>query len=292
MNRWFVSVPVWGDRCVDVFCATALPALERAILMVPDLDVRLVVHTDNPRRIKDSATEIKIEPRGVPAGLRDFDCLSNAHRDVLEMSCFDDVVVLLTADMVVSEMALSRCRDIFNSDDGKRVVACACMRTNQEGLIRSTSDARQLLEWGWNNRHLMTEASTWPDGHTVDLSRIYFEEEGSVVTRNALPHPLAVKIDRRRIAFSPTVDANLVENFSEDEIHVECSPDELGVIELSPINKYFDVVHMSMKERWAEGLFIVHHAKQRWLAGHRILLVGDLDNRNFPDVKVMDRVLR
>ena len=87
MARWLISTPVWGERYVNVFCATTLPAINAAAtpLVAAGHDVRLVAHTDQPEKI-GAATNLAFDPRPVPAGLRDFDCMSQAHREVLGMA--------------------------------------------------------------------------------------------------------------------------------------------------------------------------------------------------------------
>src|SRR3990167_8810736 len=112
MVRWLISVPVWGERYVEEFCAAALPALERSVIALtkarPDIDVRLIVHTDSPDRVR-GATGLTVEARPLPVGLRDFDCMSQSHREVLSSGLRGDIVVLFTAGAVISEGGLLYC---------------------------------------------------------------------------------------------------------------------------------------------------------------------------------------
>ncbi len=292
MPRWLVSVPVWGERCIEVFCSTALPALEKAVLHLQqesDIDVRLVVHTDNPRRIRDGATEIVIEERPVPAGARDFDSLSEAHRDVMRMACRDDRVALLTADLLISKQGLQLCEEIL-APPGKNIVVCCGIRAKQEGRLPATDSAQMMMQWAWNNAHPITQSSTYPDGKSTDLSRMYFQEGGIVVARLALPHPIAIKIDGRLLKFSPTVDASLVQNYSASDTHVVTETDRLALVELSPADKDFQEADYSIESRLDQGGVVMKDPAQRWLAGHRVSLIGNRDN-TYVDIKVMKGVL-
>lgn len=270
--RWLVSVPVWGERCVDEFCAAGLPALDRAIAALPaSVDARLIVHTDQPERVV-AASSSRVEPRPVPAGSRSFDCMSQAHREVLGLGLRGDSVVLLTAGSVVSEQALVHClREL--SDDRARLVMCASPRVCSVGPIPDTGDAQALMDWAWANRHPMADDSTWPSGRSRDLSRVYFVgSEGLVVTRQALPHPLAVRIDGRQLRFTPTIDANLMHCFHLSEIRLitECS--RLAVIKLTASDRYSDSVDASIEDRAHAGLVMIGNAHQRWCVQRRITL--------------------
>ncbi len=292
MPRWLVSVPVWGERCIEVFCSTALPALEKAMLHLQErsgIEARLVVHTDNHRRIRDGATEIEIEERNVPAGARDFDSLSEAHRDVMRMACRNDRVALLTADLLVSKDGLQLCEEIL-SPDGKNLVMCCGIRAKQEGRLPATDSAQVMMKWAWENAHPITQSSTYPKGKTTDLSRLYFEEDGNVVARLAMPHPIAVKIDGRNLPFSPTIDASLMQNFCAADTHLVTMTDRLALVELSPVDKDFQETEHSIKIRLDHGGVVMKDPAQRWLASHRVSLLGNKSNITIDD-EVMKEVL-
>lgn len=293
--RWLISVPAWGPRCVDVFCATALPALERAMNYLdaarPGEESILVVHTDQPEGVIQSATQIKIEPRPVPVGLRDFDCLSQAHREVLGMACRGDVVVLLTADLVVSERGLFYCAGAL-ADPQKMLVACAGVRALQEGKLPDTTSAAVLMAWAWENRHPITEACRWPDGDSADLSRVYFmaEDDYAVSARLALPHPLAVRIDGRPLRFSPTIDANLIQCFAPHEIHMATDCHALALVELSPRDKDYQRAGQTIAERTQQGQYQIPDKMQRYCFNHRVTLRGR-SGLDCGDGSVVDTVL-
>jgi len=282
MPRWLISVPVWGERCVNVFCATALPALENSILRLQkdhNIDAVLVVHTDEPNRIISGATQISIEPRPLPAGARDYDCMSQGHREVLSMmACRQDRVALLTADLIISENGLSFCERRLQAGD-KWLICCASIRVLEEGLIPSTSDNRALMKWAWDRRHPMTTEATWPNGRIGDMSRLCFTKAANVNTRVCLPHPLAVKVVSRPLKFTPTIDTNLMQNFHQGEIHVVNNPDDLVLFEMSPRDKDFGIGEKTMQQRFHEGtLGRVGNPLQRWVLNQRITVLGNGDD--------------
>jgi hypothetical protein len=135
-----------------------------------------------------------------------------------------------------------------------------------------TTNAAKLLEWAWDNRHQLTADASYPNGKAVDLSRVYFDVDGYVIARLALPHPLAVLVDGRTLPFSPTIDANLIQNFHPSEIHLETQPDALALVELSPVDKTGTTAGLSIKDRVASGEFVIDDPMQRWCADHRVVL--------------------
>lgn len=282
VTRWLISAPVWGERYVEEFCATALPALDQAVEHLRrsadlsyDPDVRVVVHTDQPERIA-GASGSPIECRPIPAGARDFDCMSQAHREVLGMALRGDVVVLLTAGAIISARGLSYCAERLAENDRLRAVLCAVPRVLAQGQVPDIEDAQGLMDWGWQNRHPMVDECTWPGGRSADLSRTFFVGDGGVVvTRQFLPHPLAIRIDGRPLRFTPTIDANLIHCFDMTEMHVATDCRELAMLKLTPADKGYDLVDTSMRERAALGALVVSNSHQRWCASHRIQLRGD-----------------
>ena len=234
-RTWLVSVPVWGDRFRDIFASVGLPMLRHAADVLGE-HVRLIVHTDLPELMHRQAVgSMHLETYPVPAGQQWFHSMSRAHRDTIASAQPGDAVVILTADMTMSENALAACRTRF--DQGKRLVCVNATRTNDEKMLPYRPTSRALSEWAWANRHPMVRDCTWPDGRAPDLCRVYFEKDESAVCRLWLAHPLALMFDGRRTDFGPTVDCNMVTNYQPNEVHVVTDPDELCAIELSPPSK-------------------------------------------------------
>jgi hypothetical protein len=280
VRRWLISVPAWGDEFTARFGAIGLPMLRAAAARLND-DRKLIVHTDRPEMMEKFYSDVlPVEVRPVPGGQQWFHSLSRAHREVISMACIDDVVVFLTADMTVSENALTACGDAFQR--GKRLVCCNATRAIDEGLLPHRPSSRALSEWGWFHRHDMTKACTWPTGTDEDLPRVYFERGGNVVARLYLPHPLAVVIDGRPLHFAPTVDCDLIANFEPEEIHMVTSPDELAALELSPRSKLSGSrdahepparpSRTPMPERYANQN--LGHRIYRWAVSHRVVVCG------------------
>ena len=291
MSRWLISVPVWGERYVEEFCAAALPTLQSAagvLNMTHAVDVRLIVHTDQPDRIR-TATSLVVETRPVPAGARDFDCMSQAHREVLATGMRDDVVVLLTAGAVISGNGLRYCADVLADNSQLHLILCAVPRVLQEGPLPDTADARGLMAWAWDHRHPIVTDCTWPDGRSADLSRTFFEREGTVVTRQCLPHPLAVKIDGRRVNFTPTVDANLMQCFGLSEMHLVQDCKALALIKLSPPDKGHQLVAGTMRARLENYELRIPDPVQRWCLGHKVVLVGE--PRDCGDAAFVEKIM-
>lgn len=274
MPRWLISVPVWGESYVNEFASASQPSLDRAVAALVSLGVeaRIILYTDQPQRLLGSGGP-STECRPVPSGARDFDCMSQAHRDTMNSALHGDVVVLLTAGTIISEQGLVYCLDAL-SNPQKRVVLCAVPRVLAQGQLPDTSDAQVLMRWAWENRHPMTSACTYPDGRSVDLSRTYYpDSRGGVVTRVFLPHPLAVKMLGRPPSFTPTVDCNLMNNFDPSELHMATDCLRLAMVKLTPADKGFQVSSSSMKDRMVSGL-VVSDMHQRWCAAHRVVLCG------------------
>lgn len=260
---------------MEEFCATTLPALIRAtnaLVSARRAEVRLIIHTDCPERVEGVAGP-SAELRAPPAGMQYFDCMSQAHREVLSMGLRGDVVVPLTAGAVISEQGLVYCADVLDNDRLK-VILCAVPRVLSVGPIPDTGDAGHFMRWAMDNQHPMTKECTWPHGRSVDLSRTFFRSGGSIVTRLALPHPLAIRMDGRRPNFTPTIDANLIQCYDPIEMHMAVDCDRLALIKLTPADKAFQRSERTMRERLENYELRIDDSVQRWCLGHKVVLAG------------------
>jgi hypothetical protein len=276
-----------------VFCATTLPAIniaaqrliEQSFLAGHPVDVRLVVHTDCPEQIM-AGTQLTCDPRPIPAGLRDFDCMSQAHREALAMACRGDVVSLMTADAVPVAGALAYAAAVLENPQ-MMIVMCAAMRALEEGHIKTT-EGPEFMAWAWAHRHPITEQTIWPEGHAGDLSRMHFTDGEAVTTRMCLPHPLAVRIDGRPLAFTPTVDVNLMQCFHHSEMHLAPRCDECALVELSPRSKTDNVVTKTIRERLRAGELRIPDPLQRWCLNQRVIITGP--DRDCGDEALSDHI--
>jgi hypothetical protein len=250
--RWLISCPVWGDRHVGAFAACGLPAMMRAIRALgPGESVKAIFHSDrDDASWRSLVGDIDLAVLPIIPGAW-YESLSGGHKAVLEMAQPGEIVVLLTADTVISDNALAACRARFQQ--GKKAVFVDVPRAVLDRYLERAAtpepSSRALAAWGWANRHDMTRDMEWPDGLADPLARVYFERGGNVVARIWLASPLAVLCDGRALPFSPTADSDLIANFRWEEIHLVTDPDELAWIELSP----FVQTAPSRAERQAAG---------------------------------------
>lgn len=243
--NWLIVVPVWGDRYLRVFHEVTFPALRRAMEHVSN--AKLIVYTDDPLNLQG----VDVEYRSVPGPDRSFMSLSNAHRDAIRSAQLGDRLSLLTADLIVSSGSFTACEKRF--ERGYKLVCCAGMRVDEAYPPPSTESGSELLAWGWKHRHPMTIECTWPDGHSYDLSRMYFTDGEAVCCHLTLPHPFAFIKGKKPINFAPTIDVNVAANFMLDSICLITNPDEVAMIELSPRDKDF-VLTQTMRARFDGNL--------------------------------------
>lgn len=285
MSRWLISVPVWNDVYRGTFLRAGLPSIEKAAVAIGG-DVSIVLHTDQPDFLNGKTSLIVRVPR-LPEG-SDFVRLSSCHREVMAMANPGDRVMLLTADLMISQGALVHAESVFATQP-KKIIMCAGIRAILGKTPPPTESAREMLDWAWDHRHPITEQSVYPHGRSVDLSRMYFTMGTTVVSRQVLPHPLAVVIDGRGLAFTPTIDSNLVQNFQASEIYVSTHPDELALVELSPEDKDFHLSEFTMQSRLDTGV-LVSDVMQQFMFRHRIGIKGSLVDCG--DEEIVERTIK
>lgn len=295
MTVWVVALPVWGERYLSIFEQAAWPALKIALGELNGDRIILAIHTDQQDRMKRLTGDFQSIINGVPGHDSAFHSLSEAHRWVLLNSPVDAHVVLLTADLVLSQGALlASARRLAT---GVRAIACMGMRVSDTELPTPGLPPRQLLAWGWEHRHPMTKECTWPNGESYDIWRMYFEKGDEACCRLALPHPLVVIREHRTLNdFYPTIDVNLLMHFNWEagEIHLVTDNDELGLIELSPPDKEF-VRTVPMYRRYEEFLPSIPTItqigvpRQNWFFNHKIIVKGT--GGDCGDQQVVDRMV-
>lgn len=269
---WIISVPVWGNRCLDIFCRGAAPALMAALERLRE-PWRFVVHTDRPDLIAAALPGCAIEFRSLPRKPT-YIALQESHADALRAAAPGDRVVLLNADLVVSGNLLEACAGHIAA--GKRAVVLLGIRTAQGPELPPAGAApRALLEWAWAHRHQIIKDLEWPHGGSMLPTNLFWSRGSSVVARGFHLHPVAV-LKSEDVSFQSTIDGDLLDHFPRELIHVVTSPDDCAMAEVSPPERRFPVragaltpamVAASMRSRASET--------HQWLATHRIGVVGE-----------------
>lgn len=278
---WCVSLPVWGPKYFEIFKHATWPGLKAAIAELKPDSITLMIYTDHQEAVKEVISGYQALIMAVPGPDMAFKSLSAAHHDTLDRARRMGVrtrVCLLTADMMLSKELLLTCEKNFHQKKG--VIGCMSMRTCVEELPPQGMDGPAMLNWAWEHRHPMTEESTWPHGRSYDAQRMYFSEGGNVACRLALPHPIALVRGNRSLNFSPTIDVNLVSNWSMQDIYVITRPEEGAVIELSPKEKEFVLTEPLSVRYETRGPSIpqfvqMPNPRHRWLFQHLIEIKGN-----------------
>lgn len=273
MRSWVVAIPMWGNRYISLFIKYAAPALLRALRDF-DEPVRFVIHTDDPMRASKALPRQMMEMRRIPKKPT-YVTLQQSHAEAISVARPGEAVMLLNADLVVSENMFRKCA--LHLDEGKRAVVVLGIRTD---VTREQppvgADPRDLLNWAWRNRHQIIKDLEWETGTSMLPTNLFFSKDNSVVARGFHLHPVVIAKEND-ISFISTIDGDLLEHFPRDTIHVVTDPDDVSMIEISPRNRRFPVragrrlspatVAASMRERASE----LH----RWLFTHRIVVCGE-----------------
>lgn len=280
MQRWFISVPVWGSKYHDVFEQCAAPALVHAALRLreqspEEVDVRFVIHTDQPARVDQSALAGQpIIFRPVP-NKTTYVTLQESHADALGLAAPGDRVVLLNADIVPSGNLLSRVDEHFRS--GFEAVVLLGIRTARGPELPPVGEApRRLLDWAWGHRHQIIRDLEWSSGTSMLPTNLFFAEGGAIVARGFHLHPAAV-IKRDGLRMISTIDGDLLDNYEREKIHVVVDPDDCAILEVSPPERRFPVQpgRRLSPASVAASMISRASATHRWLFTHRICVAGD-----------------
>jgi hypothetical protein len=289
-----ISVPVWGDRYLRIFEEATWPALKIALeeLNKPHT---VFVHTDpdNNTRLQNLMAGHHTVFHQVVGPDRAFQSLTDAHSQVINGTPLGHKICLLTADLVLSKNTLASA-DARLSNGYTQAFAMMGMRACEEELPVAGLSGRELLSWAWDHRHPMTADSTWPDGKSYDVWRMYFQNGDEVACRLCLPHPTAFNKTGRSHYFFPTCDVNLLSNFVFNEIHLVTDPDEGAMIELSPKEKEY-LLTESMQWRYDTGgpslppFWKATNERHIWLFNQKIIIKGN--GGDCGDTLVVRRIL-
>lgn len=291
--RWVISVPAWGERCVRALAELSAPSLLWALRdLGSEDDVRMLVHTDAPDRVRAlpwAWAGVRLETR--PVGSKPtYVTLQESHADAVQSAAVGERVVLLNADLVVSRNFLRACARHF--DDGALAVVLLGIRT-PEGPEKPPIGAapRDLLEWAWGHRHRIIQDLEWPRGRSMLPTNLFFSVGESTVARGFHLHPAAI-VKCADTECKSTIDNDLLDHFPVERVHVVVDPDDCAMCEVSPAERRFPVRSEDMTPRLVAGAMRTRAtAIHRWLfAKHRMLVRGRLEEVS-ADIEVAKQIL-
>lgn len=270
--KWLISIPVWGKYHTDTFIRYALPALR---LVKCNLDVQLIVHTDDASKLWKEMAGLPVQFRPLLEGPTPHDTFGNCHREAIELAETGQFVLLLCADMVASKEVLAASEARFA--EGKKLIIAAATRCAMKKVNKPPlgATARELLDWTLTSVHPSVQDCFWGTGGSMLPWALYFKSETSVVVRGFHLHPISMVKSPGLTFTGISIDEFLVDKFTEEEIHVVTSPDELALAELSPPERMFKCLPHPMTPKsvyiWANHRTTPRH---RWLFTHRIVIQG------------------
>ncbi len=274
--NWLVVIPCWGERHCDVFERVVFPAVVLAATKHSGT-VRYLIHTTAHDRDRlQSVTHGYLRTLMLlPLEHNNFyQVLGACHKQALEYALDGECVAFINADMVPSVEIFSAAERRFAT--GKRLVVTTGTRTLDDTSAPPPIGAKSadLLLWAWCHPHQWTIDCTWGKMHTRVPSVVYFDREGFVNMHGFHLHPFAL-IKDRALDFKWTIDCNLVNSYSCDEIHVVTDAHELSFAELSPrersYGQYPEYYGIDKMIEWAKET----DEMQRWFFTHPIAIIGD-----------------
>jgi hypothetical protein len=216
-RRFFIVLPAWGDRHVEIASKYIIPALAIARLRAP-VEVHVNVYTDQPDVMKAALDSAGFDGacRRVNTEIKPHEMLNLAHKQAITEAPVGASIVLLDGDTVPSCELFDYTLSVFPA---KRVIATSALRTvitDQGPPIGFT--ARELLGWAWRNRHPIAEACVWSRSHTNFPNVLFFDDDkGNVVMHTFHLHPFVMLKDRNP-HFKGTIDDDLLNNYEVHEI--------------------------------------------------------------------------
>lgn len=270
--KWLLALPCWGDTYVDRFIKSTLPGIEVSLLFAGSPDVEFVVQTDQSERLAEALGGYPTTFYPAPRKGDKYQQFGDAHRQAAEVAKPGQWVMFLTADVMLSREVFLACERRFT--EGKKAIACCSTRTYSNHAPSAGMTAPKLLDWTMVHKHETIEAAFW-GGNGRPPSTMYFQNGDDITLRCFHMHPLAVVKDRD-LAFTGTLDQDLLDRFSTSEIHVVTDRYELALAEMSPKHIRW---HPAAKPLDAED--IADWARRattpmnRWLSQHRIVIQGE-----------------
>lgn len=270
--QWVISIPCTGKYYVKRFLSGPYKTILAALQQI-DTPWKMLVHTNNPEYFSDAKRELgaRLELHRYPEGPL-YDAFGKAHLEAIRMTPEGDITCLLCADISLSVECFRAAETRFN--EGYRAVFCSGTRTTR--FPAPGMQARALHAFSVDNMHSICSDTIWGQYKSTVPAQVYFRE-GENVTLRAFPlHPFAIVRDRDLAFFGPTVDDSLAEWYWEEEIHIVTNPDEMALIETSPLKKRFRKIrrHLTIPEAasWGKSCGRRRH---RWFFEHPIVIQGN-----------------
>ena len=268
---WIATIPVWGDWYIDRFINHGLPSLKVAVTEFGK-SVTFRVYTDQADRLRPLFDGFSVEFRDLPMHIEKVHPrFAACHQNAAYKAKSGDRLMLLCADMVVSRELFSACDARFEA--GKKAVVCCATRT--VGSPPIGAKARELLRWTMKNAHPITKDLFWGTGKSACPWTVYFGSDEGITLRGFHLHPIAIVKDRT-YSFEGTIDQDLLNALSHEEIHVVTSADELGIAEVTvghrdDLGRHQHPMTLDSIANWASGRAAPIH---RWLSSHSIIITG------------------
>ena len=229
--NWTLAIPVYGNDYAELFFKVTLPRLKACLAGLSSLAQRIswVIHTDRPEDVNEhipGAVCIKI------TGPHDYQAFVEGHKEVWEKTPVGERISFLCADLVPSKTAFFFADQVMKQ--GKKVVICAGIRTHAPEPPPVGADTRELLEFSMKYPHKIVSDTFFGTGGSENPTNVYFRKGDSVVLRGFHLHPFTV--EKRASGLRGTVDDDLMEGFTEEEIYVVTNR-EMALVEMSPLWK-------------------------------------------------------
>lgn len=277
MYDWLICVPVWGERCTKAFLNVTLPCLKAAIAEGVSGRVRFVIHTDDPYDLQLALEGFEAEFPPVPIHALDSHLPGVCNREALKWAQHSEVVAFVNADMACSVELFKAAEARFSA--GKRMFVLAATRTIGD-VPYIGMKSRDLLAWTMRHPHPSIQECFWKIGHSNCPWAVYFKSGETVTLHGFHLHPFAV-INDRDMRFGASIDKDLFECFTHEEIHVVTDADECAFAEMSPPERVFPLLQHEKRlcvksiVKWARSNATPVH---RWLFQHPIAVIGDGKN--------------
>ncbi len=277
---WVISLAAWTPYYRAKLKLVALPSINAALAHATG-PIQFILHTDEPDDFKNVhfAGDVNIR-LFEPDSRALYQSYGNADRMAIEFAPEDSFIALLTSDIIVNVEFFANAEKKFA--EGKRCVIGSAARTLANFPdIPVGLKARELLDWGFDpiRRHPVTDGCMWGTGRNLVAWCTYFRGPQGMTARCFHMHPFALVNDRALYFAGTTVDLDLMDRFSRDELYVACDPDEFAWAEVSGLEKSIpqlpQPVSIASIVSWAKN----HSTPlQRHLFSHRIIVQGNGDD--------------